>query len=58
MIGTDDLKKTEMITLTSVDKMKLEDISNQINNGIEKLKSNTETNSIRRHFLAKILPTL
>ena len=58
LIGSDDLKKTEIITFTSVDKMKIEDINNQIIKGVEKLTSNTHQNYNRKHLMARILPSL
>jgi hypothetical protein len=57
-INTEDLKKSDVITLKNVDKMKLEDISSKIKEGEENLKTDKDENINRRNLLTKWLPTL
>jgi hypothetical protein len=57
-INTEDLKKSDVITLKNVDKMKLEDISSKIQEGVENLKTDKDENINRRNLLSKLLPTL
>ena len=58
LVGTEDLKITDYVTLRGVDKMKLEDISDTIQEFVDKLKNQTELNCNRRNRLSRLLPTL
>jgi hypothetical protein len=57
-INSDDFKKSDVITLRNVDKMKLEDISSKIKEGEENFKADKDENINRRNLLTKLLPTL
>ena len=47
-----------MLTLRAVDKLKLEEIADQISQGVERLAKNEDINVNKRNLLAKVLPTL
>ena len=55
---TEDLRKSDMVTIRNVDKLKLEEISCKIEEFEENLKNGKDENINRRNTLTNYIPPL